>query len=175
VADDAEKITTDFGRRLHAAIVAAKTTQSAVGRELGLTGARMPRLLGKGPSPIRAPEPETIRQLADHLGVSYEWLALGRGPMKPGDSWSVSGFAAAVGVASASGVDRETIDATAARYRDASLTPSEWVVAFGLEAGLRRRAEHAARETVRRAEQTRAEKRAVRAPSADEPVRRRRA
>lgn len=129
-----EEIATDFGRRLLAAIRAEKTTQTAVGRALNLPGARMPRLLGKGKNPILSPGPDIILLLADHLRVSYEWLAIGRGPMRR-EGWAPSELEEAMNFAAKHGARADAIAAVTERLRDADrMSVLDWVTAFDTEA-----------------------------------------
>lgn len=72
----------DFAGRLALAISLSGTTRTAVERRAGLGRGRIQRLLGLGSKPILSPGPDVIRALADELAVRYEWLAIGRGPMR---------------------------------------------------------------------------------------------
>ncbi len=135
-AADEPDIATEFGARLVQAIKAAGTTQSAVARALNLPGARMPRLLGKGKNPIRSPGPDVIRELADHLGVSYEWLAIGRGDPGAGGGKSGSALEEAMVFARKHHVRADAIDAAVAALRDeaSTLNGIDWILAFNAHA-----------------------------------------
>lgn len=120
----------DFAARLVLAMASENRSPTRTEREAGLQRGYMTQLKsGK----IRSPGPETIRQLADYLRVSYEWLAIGRGPMRA-EGWAPSPLEEARGFAGRHGVRVEAIDAAAERYRDATdMTAIDWVLAFDAE------------------------------------------
>lgn len=127
----------DFAGRLRLAIAAKRVTRSRTGREAGLRAGYIFRLLGDAgeSKQILAPGPEIVRQLADYLGVGYEWLAIGRGPMHA-DDWAPTPLEEATTIARRLGVRQDAIDATAERFRDDDdeMTTIDWIVAFNDEA-----------------------------------------
>ncbi len=125
----------DFAGRLQLAMDVAGKTQSRTERESGLQGkGRVFRLLGKGKNPILSPGPEVIRILADYLGVAYEWLAIGRGPMHP-EGWAPSTLEEAQLIARKHGGREDAIAAVADRFRDAGdMTVMDWLMEFDGEA-----------------------------------------
>lgn len=120
----------DFAARLVLAMDAENRSPTRTEREAGLKRGYMTQLKsGK----VRAPGPETIRQLADYLRVSYEWLAIGRGPMRF-EGWAPSALEEAKAFALRHGARDEAVAAAAERYRDApDMTAIDWVLAFEAE------------------------------------------
>lgn len=124
----------DFAGRLALAIELKKITRSRTERESGLKRGRIQRLLGIGPKQIAAPGPETIRQLADYLGVSYEWLAIGRGPLRR-EGWAPSALEEATLFARSHGAREDAIRAATERYRDEpDMDVWSWILAIDGEA-----------------------------------------
>lgn len=127
----------DFAERLRVAMEHASKSPTRTGRESGLPQGYMSRLLGTSEKAkqIFSPGPEVIRKLADYLRVSYEWLAIGRGPMRIEGS-SGSPLEDATRLAQLWGTRGDAIIAVAARFRDvnASMSALEWLVAFDGEA-----------------------------------------
>lgn len=123
-----------FGARLARAIELSGKTQTRTERECELGQGRIHRLLGKGKNPILSPGPELIRVLADYLGVTYEWLAIGRGRMRPA-GWAPSPLEEAMTFAVRHGARRDAIDAAIERHRETpDMTGNDWVLAFDVEA-----------------------------------------
>jgi len=124
-----------FGERLALAIELADSSQSSLERDLGWGRGRVHRLLGKGKNPILSPGPEVVRALVDALDVEYEWLAIGRGPMRR-EGWDASALEEAMVFARKHGTRADAIEAAAAKHRDdpAELTAIEWILAFDAEA-----------------------------------------
>ena len=120
-----------FSERLARALAEEKKSPTRTEREAGLKRGYMSQVKhGK----IRTPNPETIRQLSDYLRVSYEWLAIGRGPMRP-TGWAPSPLEEATLFALRNGAREDAIAAAADRYRDAQdMTAVDWVMAFDNEA-----------------------------------------
>lgn len=127
--------TTDFAGRLDLAIKASGKSPSRVQREAGLQSGYIFKLLGRGEAKqISSPGPSVVRKLASYLGVSYEWLAIGRGPMRT-EGWADSPLESATRFALLHGSRQDAIDAAVARYRDAAdMTGNDWVLAFNAEA-----------------------------------------
>lgn len=83
---------------------------------------------------IRSPGPDVIRALADYLHVQFEWLAIGRGPMRE-EAWASSPLESAMRFALLHGARQDAIDAAVDRYRDApDMTGNDWILAFNSEA-----------------------------------------
>lgn len=128
----------DFPGRLALALKQSGKTQSRAGRELGLSQGYMGRLLS-GERGSKALSPELIRQLADYLGVQYEWLAIGRGPQRA-TGWAPSALEEAMIFATRHGARRDAIDAAIESHREAeNMTGTDWVLAISNEA---KRLEH---------------------------------
>lgn len=114
----------------------AQKTPTTTERESGLPRAYMVRLLGTSTKAkqIFAPGPEVIKKLADYLRINYEWLAIGRGPMRA-EGYSPSAFEEASFFAVRHGARRDAIEAAAARHRDvANMTGTDWILAINAEA-----------------------------------------
>jgi transcriptional regulator with XRE-family HTH domain len=112
-------------------MAAEKKTPTRTEREAGIKRGYMTRLKSGG---VAAPTPETIRQLADYLRVSYEWLAIGRGPMRQ-DGWASSPLEEAMLFARRNGAREDAMLAAAERYRDDEtvVTAWDWVMVFDAE------------------------------------------
>lgn len=128
----------EFAGRLKAAMVAEGKTPTRTERESKLPQGYMTRLLGtseKGRArQILAPGPDMIRQLADYLEVSYEWLAIGRGSMRQA-GWADSPLEEAMLFARRNGAREDAMLAAAERYRDDEtvVTAWDWVMVFDSE------------------------------------------
>ncbi|MDX6480336.1 MAG: hypothetical protein QOG85_846 [Gaiellaceae bacterium] len=137
----------------------AGKTQTRTERESGLPQGYVVRLLGSSEKSkqILSPGPEVIRKLADYLDVSYEWLAIGRGPMHS-DGWAPSAFEQALLVCQRARTRQDAIDAAVERHRGhEEMTAIDWILAVDTEArrlerlGLPRPEEiEAAQRTVKR-------------------------
>lgn len=123
----------DFAGRLRRALKAAGKSQSRAQREIGLSQGYMSKLLS-GDRGTKALAPELIRRLADYLGVAYEWLAIGRGPMHR-EGWAPSPLEAASVVAVTWGARRDAIEAAIEKHRDTpDMTEWDWLSAINTEA-----------------------------------------
>jgi transcriptional regulator with XRE-family HTH domain len=121
---------TEFAKRLETAMAAAKKSPTRTEREAGLQRGYISQVRsGK----IRSPNPETCKLIADYLGVGFEWLAIGRGPMHA-NGWAPTPLEEAILFAVRANTRRDAIDAAIARYRDSDLSALEWVLAFDVEA-----------------------------------------
>lgn len=126
----------DFASRLRQAIEAEGKSQSRTEREAGLPNAYITRLLGTSTKAkqIFAPGPDVIRKLSDYLNVSYEWLAIGRGPMRR-EGFSESPLESAMRFAVTHGARQDAVDEAAKRFRDApDMTVFDWIKAIDAEA-----------------------------------------
>lgn len=126
----------EFASRLAWAIAVSGKTPTRVQREAGLQQGYIFKLLGRSKAKqIVSPGPDVIRPLADCLQVAYEWLAIGRGPVRP-TGWGTTQLDSAAALALASGCRQDAIDAAVARYRDdmATMTGTDWILAFNAEA-----------------------------------------
>lgn len=126
----------DFAGRLRLAIADEKRSQTRTERESGLPQGYITRLLGTSPKAkqIFSPGPDVVTKLANYLNVSYEWLAIGRGPMRV-EGYAPSALEEAVSFAMRHGARRDAIDAAAKRFRDvANMTGTDWIIAFNQEA-----------------------------------------
>jgi hypothetical protein len=127
--------TTDFYKRLVLAMEYAKKSPTRTERECELSGGYMTSLK-KGK--IVLPGVEVVSMLADYLGVSFEWLARGRGPMLSDPETSRdSGLEAVLDFARR--VMRAREDAVAAvlkRHRDTAndLAPADLLMEIDAEA-----------------------------------------
>lgn len=123
--------TDSIASRLWTAMEAEKKTPTRTGREAGLQQGYIFKLMGVARGkPVTSPGPEVLRQLADYLRVNYEWLAIGRGPMRA-DGYSPTAFEEAANFARRHGISEAAILATIERVRtDASLSAADWVALF---------------------------------------------
>jgi hypothetical protein len=134
-APDVHETPEDFAGRLALAIQVSGKSPTRTGRESGLDSGYIFKLLGVSKAKqILSPGPEVIRQLADYLEVSYEWLAVGRGPMRA-EGWAASPLEEAMLFAKKHGARADAIASAAERFRDAGdMTAIDWVMAFDAEA-----------------------------------------
>lgn len=135
VASDVGETPPDFAGRLEAAIKAEAKSPTRTGREAGLPDGYIFKLLGVSRAKqILSPGPEVIRQLADYLGVGYEWLAIGRGPMRP-EGWAPSALEEAMLFARKNNAREDAILAAASKHRDETvpMTAWDWIRVFDYE------------------------------------------
>ncbi len=125
----------DFAGRLAAAIAAEEKSPTRTGREAGLQEGYIFKLLGVAQAKqVLSPGPDVIRLLADYLNISYEWLAIGRGPMRY-RGWAATPFEEARVFAKRHGLRDEAIRAAEERFGSAQdMTAVDWVIAFDSEA-----------------------------------------
>lgn len=122
----------DFPGRLKLALELSGKTQTQTNRDLELPQGYMSRLV-RGLRGSKALDPELIRRLADYLEVGFEWLAIGRGLMRPGSSQTP--LEEAMIFARRHGCREDAIEAAAERHRDdEEMTAIDWILAFDAHA-----------------------------------------
>jgi len=132
---EASKTPSDFAGRLALAVAESGKSPTKVGSNARLKQGYIFKLLGRAKAKtILSPGPDIIRDLADELQVNYEWLAIGRGPMRA-DGWAPSALEAATKVALMWGARGDAILAAVEKNRDVpDMTEWDWLSVINLEA-----------------------------------------
>jgi transcriptional regulator with XRE-family HTH domain len=141
-AEKKERKLTELGERLEAARKAeGDMSQNAVERKAGLGRGYMSRL-SYGSRGTRM-DPEMMARIADVLHVRFEWLMLGRLPMRDASQEKRTARDSAILSARSIGVPEEAIDFVCEKYPETESSDPQWWLKMLLMEGdtFRRRAE----------------------------------
>ena len=143
MSDASARKPTPLGQRLQEALDAEGRKQTSVEVALKAKGivanrGQLSRFL-HGTRGSKTIKPEMWAAIADELRVNFEWLVLGRGPMRPVGHTDTP-FDEAVVFARQNGAREDAIELAKARHGDKPMTTAQWVVAIDEEARMLDRA-----------------------------------
>lgn len=140
VATAGKRKVSPLGERIRLALDAAARTQNSTEVALvekGVLSKGQLSSLISGRRGTKSINVDVLGGIADYLGVEFDWLARGHGPMRKGGRGATP-FEDAATFVRRYGFREDAIDAAAARYKDhgAEMSAAAWVIAFDQEARL---------------------------------------
>ncbi len=130
-----------LGARIMQAVEEAGRSQTSTERALGFSQGWLSRVV-RGQRAESTLDVRNMQALADYLEVNFEWLVLGRGPMRKERPEIASPAEIAIHLARCSGVREDAIRSACLRLGQgtAELTAMDWALAIDAEARLLDRA-----------------------------------
>jgi hypothetical protein len=136
-----ERTLSPLGARIMRAIEEAGRSQTSTERGLGFSQGWLSRVV-RGQRADSTLDVRNMQALADYLEVNFEWLVLGRGPMRKERPEIASPAEIAIHLARSSGVREDAIRSACVRLGQGTseLTAMDWALAIDAEARLLDRA-----------------------------------